>query len=440
MSFVLMLLFIIGYLCIAFEHPLKIPKAATALFIGAGCWLLLGFGIQQMPVAAGETIDAIDYIPGHLAEHLGEISAILFFLLGAMMIVELIDVHHGFQIITDKITTRNKISLLWIISWVTFFLSAVLDNLTTAIVLCALLRKIIPDEKDRWWFGGFVIIAANAGGAWSPIGDVTTIMLWIGGQVTALNIVMSTFAASFFSLLIPLLFVNLFHKKELKSDLPVQHVDIKSSLKTISTAEQNLILFLGVGGLLFIPVFKTLTPLPPYMGMLLVLSILWIVTSFLHHQKDEMLRRELSVAHILQRIDSMTILFFLGILLAVAALETSGHLDVLANMLDENFKSIYLVNTFIGFLSAIIDNVPLVAASMGMYDLARYPADHDFWELLAYCAGTGGSMLIIGSAAGVATMGLLKMEFMWYLKRISVYALIGYIAGIGVYYIQHQLL
>jgi Na+/H+ antiporter NhaD/arsenite permease-like protein len=310
--------------------------------------------------------------------------------------------------------------------------------MTTAIIMCALLRRLIKKQEDLWLFGGFVIIAANAGGAWSPIGDVTTIMLWIGGQVTTVNIMLSTFLASATCMFAPLLLATfLLRTKEGQEEL--QETEIQT--KRITTPfEQNLLFFLGGASLLSVPVFKALTHLPPYMGILLSVGVLWYVTELIHRRKEEVVRKDLTVAAMLHRIDTPAVLFFLGILLAVASLNTSGHLSHMATILDRTFGSIYIINTLIGLLSAIVDNVPLVAACMGMYDMTTYPPDHDFWELLAYCAGTGGSILIIGSAAGVATMGLLKIDFIWYMKKISLYAAVGYFAGIAVYYLQHAVL
>lgn len=439
MAIVIVLVFIIGYALIAFEHPLKLDKAATALLTGVICWLILLFGAEQMPSfseMAGALPDHRTFINHSLFEHLGKISEILFFLLGAMTIVELVDVHDGFRVITDRITTANRVKLLWVISWITFFLSAGLDNLTTSIIMCALLRRIIKKRDNVWLFGGFVIIAANSGGAWSPIGDVTTIMLWIGGQVTSLNIIQATFLASVASLLIPLLFASFYLKRD-KAELEQLSEDEMKKERITTPFEQKLMFSLGGLALLSVPVFKAVTHMPPYMGILLSVGVLWYVTEMIHRGKPAEHRHDFSVATMLHRIDTPSILFFLGILLAVGSLDTSGHLNMMAEVLNENFGNIYLINTFIGLLSAIVDNVPLVAACMGMYDLTVFPPDHDFWELLAYCAGTGGSILIIGSAAGVASMGILKIDFLWYLKRISLYALVGYLAGIAVYYLQH---
>ena len=440
MAFLLVAVFILGYILIALEHPLKIDKAATALLTGVFCWLVLLFGTENMPAfpsIAASHPDTYDFIKAALSAHLSSISEILFFLLGAMTIVELVDVHDGFRIITDRITTANRVKLLWIISWITFFLSACLDNMTTAIIMSALLRKIIKKKDNLWLFGGFVIIAANAGGAWSPIGDVTTFMLWIGGQVTTINIMASTFLASASSLLAPLFAASYFLGRDKTALEQLSEAHMKSERIT-TPFEQKLLFFLGGAALLSVPVFKAITHMPPYMGILLALGLLWYVTELLHRGKEADTRQDFSVASMLHRIDTPSILFFLGILLAVGALDVSGHLHLIAEQLDRHFGSIYIINGLIGLLSSVVDNVPLVAACMGMYNMAEFPPDHDFWQLLAYCAGTGGSILIIGSAAGVASMGILKIDFIWYLKRISGYALIGYFAGMLVYYLQHH--
>lgn len=435
----MVVVFVLGYSVIALEHPLKINKSATALFLGVILWVLFvigGEGIMVNPGAYHAYLEEtqggtfLDWLSHHaLLEHLGEISEIIFFLLGAMTIVELVDGHQGFRIITDKIKTTKKTKLLWIISFITFFLSAALDNLTTSIVMVALLRKLIADKNDRWFFGGMVILAANAGGAWSPIGDVTTIMLWIGGQITSLNIIMKIIVPSLLSMVIPLIFISMFMKGD------VRRPEAKSEKNHHEPIlwQRNLVFCLGIGALLFVPVFKTITHLPPYIGMLGGLSILWIVTEILHKDVDANLKSHQTVVGVLQRVDVPSVLFFLGILIAVAALQTAGHLELLASFLDKNVGNLSLITIIIGMLSSVVDNVPLVAGSMGMYDLSVFPVDHYFWEMLAYCAGTGGSILIIGSAAGVAVMGMEKIDFIWYLKKISLWALIGYLAGAGSY-------
>ncbi len=364
-----------------------------------------------------------------LSHHLADIAEILFFLLGAMTIVELIDAHQGFKIITDQISSKKSVTLLWTIGLLAFFLSAALDNLTTAIVMVSLLRKIISDADQRKFFAGIVIIAANAGGAWSPIGDVTTTMLWIGGQISATNIMQSLFIPSLVSLVIPLLYLSYTMRGQIIDN---QAIEEKDFIET-TAKERNTMFFIGLSTLLFVPVFKTVTHLPPYMGMMLGLGIVWVVGEILHSKKDEEDRKPFTASHALSKIDSSSILFFLGILLAIGCLESTGLLQSLAISMNDAIGNQDLIILLIGIASAVVDNVPLVAATMGMYDLSSFPTDHRIWEFLAYCAGTGGSILIIGSAAGVAVMGMEKIDFIWYLKRISLLALLGYFAGAGVY-------
>ena len=341
----------------------------------------------------------------------------------AMTIVELVDNHKGFKIITDRITTNRRVKLLWILSIVAFFFSAVLDNLTAAIVMGALLSKIMKEKNDLWFFGGMIIIAANAGGAWSPIGDVTTIMLWIKGKVTAVNIIQSTIIPSIICMVVPLLYASL----KLKGNVLMNDIKIENDEVT-SPNERNFIFFLGVLGLLFVPIFKLITDLPPYMGMLLSLGVIWIVTEILHRNKIYETRKKLTVIGAIKKIDIPTIFFFLGILLAVHGLQTIGTLDNVASYLKSTFNGdIFIINFIIGLLSAVVDNVPLVAGAIEMYP--KEITDSSFWEFLAYCAGTGGSVLIIGSAAGVAIMGILKIDFFWYLRRITFLAFIGYASG-----------
>ena len=420
MIFSLMILvFIAGYILIALEHPLKINKSATAILLAVGMWVL--FIVSQPDPAA---------INQQLLEHLGSISEILFFLLGAMIIVELVDSHEGFRLITNLISTTHKVKLLWVVSIITFFLSAVLDNLTTSIVMIALLRKLISEKKDRWFFAGMIIIAANSGGAFSPIGDVTTIMLWIAGHVTSLNIILKTFLPSLVSLLLPLTVLSFTLKGTVTKPVKSENAALQDPTTPL---ERNLVFFTGIGSLLFVPIFRTITHLPPYIGILGGLGILWVMTEIMHRSKNEEYKPKLTVAGVLRKIDSSTILFFLGILLAVAALESAGHLALLADVLDKHIGNLYVINTIIGLLSSVVDNVPLVAGAMGMYGSA-FPTDHYFWEMLAYCAGTGGSILIIGSAAGVAVMGMEKIDFIWYLKKISLWALLGYLGGALVYW------
>jgi len=421
----MIVVFIAGYLCIALEHPFHINKSATALLLGTVMWVL---GVNYMPEAHH-----------HLVEYLGEVAEILFFLMGAMTIVEIVDVYGGFRIITDKINTTKKSSLLWIISFITFFMSAVLDNLTTSIVMIALLRKLIGDRRDRWFFAGMVVLSANAGGAWSPIGDVTTIMLWIANRVTANHIIETTFIASLVSLVVPLIILSFTMKGEIERPAGDSAA---ATGQGPSFRERLLILCLGVGALVFVPVFKTITHLPPYLGMLGGLAVLWIVTGYACKRKPQRNNDRLSVNYIISRIDTPSILFFLGILMAVNALSACGQLAMLSATLDtipfQEPTKYYFITAIIGVLSSIVDNVPLVAGAMKMY--ADFPTDNYFWAFLAYAAGTGGSILIIGSAAGVAVMGMEKIDFIWYLKKISWLALIGYLAGCVAYIVQETLM
>ena len=423
-------IFVIGYFCIAMEHPFKINKTATALMLGTLLWTVFVFCNSVFdPTMDSESWHA--FISEHLVENLGETAEIVFFLLGAMTIVTLIEDYQGFRVITDKITTTNKKKLLWILSILTFFLSALLDNMTTAIVMVALLRKLIADKRERWLYAGMVILAANAGGAWSPIGDVTTIMLWIGGQVTTVNIMVKTLLASLVCMVVPVLIVG----ATLKGDIE-RPADTKSGIE-VPGKLRKLVLFMGIGGLIFVPIFKTITHLPPYLGMLFVLGILWVTTEILSRKYEKEGHKLPTAVSTLEHIDTPTILFFLGILMAVSCLKVSGILAGLAGGLNEAFGTaapgFFFIDLIIGVLSSVIDNVPLVAAAMGMYPLdgadAIFGQNHPFWEFLAYCAGTGGSLLIIGSAAGVAVMGMEKIDFIWYLKKISLLALAGYIAG-----------
>jgi Na+/H+ antiporter NhaD/arsenite permease-like protein len=432
--------FVIGYLCIALEHPIKIDKAASAIFTAVVCWTILVLGADQ--IFAG-TSGEVHGIPTELRHHLGEIAEILFFLLGAMTIVELVDAHDGFKVITDRIATSNRVALVWLVSFITFFLSAVLDNLTTTIVMVSLLRKLVRPGEERWLFVGMVVIAANAGGAWSPIGDVTTTMLWIGNQITTLGIMQQLFLPSLICLLVPLLLVSPRLNGELER--PTVAPTFEEASDPTTPFERRLVFFMGIGALVFVPVFKSLTHLPPYMGMLLGLSVLWVTTELLHRDKNQEDKHPLSVVGVLRRVDTSSVLFFLGILLAVSSLASAGHLNQVAAWLREGLGNIYAINVAIGLLSAVVDNVPLVAGAMKMYPLVdptvlaggagdaqwlqHFVRDGKFWELLAYCAGTGGSCLIIGSAAGVAAMGMERIDFFWYLRRISLLALAGYLAG-----------
>jgi len=422
MILIITAIFILGYAAIAMEHPLRVNKAASALVTGVLCWSVYALFSEDKEAVSHE-----------LGTHLGEVSGILFFLMGAMVIVELIDAHDGFEIITERIQTTSKKKIVWLIGFIAFFLSAVLDNLTTTIVMISLLRKIIPSHRERLLFAGLVVIAANAGGAWSPIGDVTTTMLWIGKQVTATNIIIKTILPSLVCLLIPLFIIS----RQVKGNF-----ERESDSKKITTprSERNAVFFVGVAMLLFVPVFKTFTHLPPFMGILFGLGVMWIVTEMIHSGKDEAERGILSVNHALRKIDTPSILFFLGILISIASLQATGVLVNVATWLDGTIGNINIISIVIGFLSAIVDNVPLVAAAQGMYSLERFPTDHYFWEFLAYCAGTGGSSLIIGSAAGVAAMGMERIDFFWYLKKITWLAVIGYLAGAAVFILQEMMM
>ncbi|NQW27151.1 MAG: sodium:proton antiporter NhaD [Flammeovirgaceae bacterium] len=424
MHLLVVVVFILGYFGITLEHSIKINKAATGLLTAVICWSIIVLSDPDKSVVISE-----------LSHHLSSIGEIIFFLLGAMTIVELIDAHDGFEKITEKIKSTNKTKLIWTIAIVTFFLSAVLDNLTTTIVMISILSKLIHDQKTKWLLLGLVIISSNAGGAWSPIGDVTTTMLWIGGQITPLNIVKQTFLPSLICMILPTLIINY----SIKGNIELKpQVDTNQNFTT-NSFERNLVFYMGICGLLFVPVFKTVTHLPPYMGMFFSLGVMWVLTELMHGGKDDEEKGILSVNHALKKIDTPSILFFFGILLSIGSLEYIEVLPEIAQKLDEVIGNINIVAISIGFLSAIFDNVPLVAALQRMYSLDVYPPDHYFWELLAYTAGTGGSCLIIGSAAGVAVMGMEKIDFFWYLKKISWISAIGFLAGAGVFILMHDI-
>lgn len=466
----MIILFLLGYACIAMEHPIRVDKAASALMTGMLLWIMyIAAATQIVPNVSAEELAIFVQTHEELAnaslweqcvkfildfqiiEHLGEVCEILVFLVGAMTIVELVDVHGGFAIITNRIKTRNKRTLLWLITIITFFMSAVLDNLTTAIVMTMLIRKIICNQKDRWIFAGLIIIAANSGGAWSPIGDVTTIMLWVRGNVSTNILLSNLLIPSLVSVIVPLLIISRSMKGELSNESS-DEVNDENYLSLVSKKERISILILGVMGLLLVPVYKTLLHIPPFMGVLLSLSFIWVYTEVMYAKKDDMKESvKMRVATVIKKIDGSTLLFFLGILLAVAALQSAGILEMMAQYLDEKIHDVYLVNVLIGFLSSIVDNVPLVAGAIGMYPIAteatiaasadpaymaNFVQDGIFWQFLTYCAGVGGSILIIGSAAGVVVMGLEKMSFGWYLKKISGLAAIGYLAGAVVYYLE----
>lgn len=425
MTILIVIVFILGYAAIALEHPLRINKAAPALLTGMLVWSLLMLGHESIGLSGG-----VEHMLEELFHHLGEIASILFFLLGAMTVVELMDAHGGFEVVTSRIRSTDRRMLLWLVGIITFFLSATLDNLTTAIVMAALMRKLMTKREDLWTFGGVVVIAANAGGAWSPIGDVTTIMLWIGGQVSTWGVVKQLLLPSVVCLVLPLLWLS----RTLRGAVDRPAIEEDKENHGITKRQRTIVFAVGVTTLLGVPFFKAATHLPPFMGIMFGLAILWIYTEFIHAGDMEE-GGQYQVTAILQRIDHSSILFFLGILMAVSGLATAGHLSLLAGWLDVHVPNAYLVNSILGALSAIVDNVPLVAAAQGMYPLSTYPTDHIFWELLALCAGTGGSMLIIGSAAGVAVMGVLGIEFMWYVRRMFVPALIGYAGGICTYWL-----
>ncbi len=459
----LVILFVFGYMAIALEHPIKVDKTASALLLGMLMWVVYALNADKIvPIVSGEELSeyiesaklggeslahqCLQYVLNvEIIEHLGDITQTLFFLIGAMTIVELVDVHGGFSVITNKITTRKKRRLLCIICFVTFILSAVLDNLTTTIVMVMLLRKLISDQQERWLYAGMVVIAANTGGAWSPIGDVTTIMLWVKGNVTSGALISFVLLPSIVAVLLPLAIVS----AKLKGTM---NDDITSAIPNdgaVTPGERKLIFYLGVGGLLFVPVFKSITHLPPFVGILLVLGALWVFTEIFYNRKGLSKDKEHRLPSIISRIDMSSILFFLGILMAVAVLQATGILASAAAWLDAKVHNVYIINILLGILSSIVDNVPLVAAAMGMYPVeaagatgyaANFVVDGTFWEFLSYCAGVGGSMLIIGSAAGVIAMGLEKISFGWYLKRFSLLALVGYLAGAAVYILEAEVL
>lgn len=419
-------IFVLCYVLIALEHPLKINKSAIALIAAGLSWTVYSFvSSAGAPVVAEQ-----------LQEKLAETAGIVFFLIAAMTIVEVTDAHGGFEVITSRIRARNLPTLLWIISFIAFFLSAILDNLTTTIVMIAVVKRLLRHYQQRRFFAGMIVIAANAGGAWSPIGDVTTTMLWIGGQVTSVNIIKATFLASMTCMVIPLALASLMVKGPVEAPARVERL----GGYTTTPLERTTMFFMGLGSLIFVPIFKSVTHLPPFLGILLALGVLWLTGNLLHRRKSPLEKEHLTFTRALRQIDMVSVIFFIGILLAVATLSANGMLPALAQWLDAKIGNLSLIVVIIGMISAIVDNIPLVAASMGMYSLARYPADSFLWTFMAYCAGTGGSLLLIGSAAGVAAMGLEKLEFFWYARRIGPLALIGYFCGIAVYLLQYRLM
>jgi len=445
LTLAIVVVFIMGYLCIALESLTKVNKAPVALLMCVACWTLFmvnpsEFVLPGMPELTGNAAGILAHVGESLREHLGETAETLFFLMGAMTIVEVVDTNGGFNFVRDSIQTHSKRGLLWRIAIMTFFLSAILDNLTTSIVMIMVLRKLVADKQDRMVYAALVIIAANSGGAFSPIGDVTTIMLWIAGSITTVGVITEILVPSLVSMLVPAFIMQYM----LKGKLPAMAASAEDSTLAFTRVQRRIIFFLGVGGLMFVPIFRYLTDLPPYMGILLVLGVLWTATEIFHRRmhlgEDSMSAR---VIALLRKIDMGTILFFLGILMAVGCLAEIGVLTAMGRGLDSvSGGNHYLVTGIIGVLSSIVDNVPLVAGCMGMYPIAPtgdMAVDGIFWQLLAYCAGVGGSMLIIGSAAGVVVMGLEKITFGWYMKRITWVAFVGYLAGILVYWVERTL-
>jgi len=420
MAILILFTFGIGYLAIAFEEYIHINKAATALVLGVLCWTIYAMNADAHVVSS------------QLSEQVTSISSILFFLIGAMTIVQLIDAHDGFSIVYKLIKVSKTSSLLAIICLISFFLSAVLDNLTTAIIMVTVINKLMKDNPFRIYFIGMIVIAANAGGVWSPIGDVTSTMLWTGGRVSSRHLISGLFLPSLCSLLAPL-FIAIRMVKGAERDIETIGEVEQPQAKHF---EKNFVFFTGIGILLLVPIFKTVTHFPPFMGITLGMGLLWMITGLLHKGKSRREKYSLSVNHALEKIDMPSVLFFLGILLAVGALEATGQLHFMANNIGRFLSNDKLIVSFIGLLSAVIDNVPLVAATMGMYPLSVYPVDHSFWLFLSYSAGTGGSLLIIGSAAGIAAMGIGHVSFGQYLKKISWLALVGFVAGIGVFFLQ----
>lgn len=444
MVLLMICLFVLGYVAIATEHQIHVNKAATALILCSLLWTIYIFYAPALntPVGVQKTTEYVT--KNELIEGVGEVAEILFFLMGAMTIVELIDVHGGFNIITRRITTKNKKMLLCILTGITFIMSAVLDNLTTTIVIVMLLRKLVQDQKERWYFAAVVVLAANAGGAFSPIGDVTTIMLWVKGNVTTQHLIPELILPSIVAAVLPMLIMSRKLKGNLEDSTEVVESESHepTAAEIVTNKERNIIFYLGIGALVFVPIFKAITHLPPYLGVALGLGILWVYTELMYHEKGDSIKEEKKarIQKVVKRIDMTTILFFLGILMAVNALSFAGILRELSVWLDESVGNIYAINIIIGILSSIVDNVPLVAGAMKMYEVdaatAYFAVDGAFWLFLAYCAGVGGSILIVGSAAGVVVMGLEKVSFGWYLKEVSLIALLGYLAGALIFILQ----
>ncbi|MCR5152692.1 MAG: sodium:proton antiporter NhaD [Prevotella sp.] len=441
LTIAIVVVFVIGYACIALEALTKVNKAAIALLMCVFCWTLLmlnpGSFYPDVLSAGGNVVHKVAEVIEH---HLGDAAGTLFFLMGAMTIVEIVDSNGGFNFVRDALKTRSKRKLLWRVAFMTFFLSAILDNLTTSIVMIMVLRKLVQSREERMLYAASIIVSANSGGAFSPIGDVTTIMLWIKGVITTQGVLTEIFVPSLVSMLVPVAIISLSLKGKFDKAQNFAAAHVSQFTKT----QRNIIFWLGVGGLVFVPIFKTITHLPPFMGILLVLGVLWTTTEIFHYNTSEDDTMAKRVSDILSRIDLSTIMFFLGILMAVAVLQEVGVLTALGQGLNDAFSgNYYVINGIIGVLSSIVDNVPLVAGCMGMYPVAETGAmavDGVFWQLLAYCAGVGGSILIIGSAAGVVVMGLEKITFGWYMKKISWIVLIGYLLGIGCYWVMKSIL
>jgi len=429
----IIVVFVLAYTAIAFEHPLRINKAATALIACGVMWTLYALAAQggSLPSAP----HGLESVVEQLTEKLGETAAIVFFLIGAMTIVEVTDSHGGFEVITKRIRAKKLSSLLWVIGFITFFLSSILDNMTTTILMVTLMKRLLRDHEQRLLFAGIIVIAANAGGAWTPIGDVTTTMLWIGGQITTGEIIKGLFLPSMACMLAPLAVASFM----LKGNVVAPDAAGAGEDPQTSDFEKTLMFYMGMGSLLFVPVFKSVTHLPPYLGILLALGILWLVSEILHWDKPEEEKDHLMLAKALKRIDMSSVVFFIGILLAVASMSANGQLPALAMWLAEVVPNQTIIVILIGLASAVVDNIPLVAATMGMYPLSEYPTDSFIWEFLALCAGTGGSILVIGSAAGVAAMGLEKIHFGWYARKIGPLAALGFLAGVGVYLLEQAL-
>jgi Na+/H+ antiporter NhaD/arsenite permease-like protein len=417
--------FVLCYAMIALEHPIKINKSATALLAAGLMWTLYSFASPL----------GVDGVIHQLTEKLAETAAIVFFLISAMTIVEVTDSHGGFEVITSRIKATKLTTLLWIIGFIAFYMSSILDNMTTTIVMVTLMKRLLKDHGQRLFFAGIVVIAANAGGAWTPIGDVTTTMLWIGGQITTANIMKALWVPSMINLLVPLVIASFFLKGNV-----VPPDKVENGATTTSPFEKTFMFFMGIGSLIFVPIFKAVTHLPPYLGILFALGVLWLTGNILHREKPAEVKEHLTLTKALRRIDMASVVFFIGILLAVATLSANGMLPALAQWLDAKLGNQSLIVIIIGLVSAVVDNIPLVAASRGMYPISQFPTDSFIWEFMAYCAGTGGSILIIGSAAGVAAMGLEKIEFFWYARRIGPLALTGYFGGVAAYIVQYRLL